>query len=307
MANLFWKTKEGVKALLATPFKTEEEFERTVFETSELLEDIFLLKRQIRGGNKAGIPDIVGIDSDGNVCIVEMKNSSVDSSIIPQVLQYAFWAETNPDSVKSLWLECDDRPDDITITWESLQVRILVIAPSILRSTLDLVDKINYPVDLIEVKRWVEGDHEILLVNKLEAEPRKPTRPVTGQPIYDEGFYKTIYNNTSVDQFLKYSRELEAYVKRQDWDLEIKYNKHYCGFKAGFFNAFGIKWIGSKTFAFFFKLPEEEAKGVDIQMTKYENQWKEAIYYIDPKTTKISNLEPLFELAYKKLSGEGEQ
>lgn len=307
MANLFWKTKEGVKALLATPFKTEEEFERTVFETSELLEDIFLLKRQIRGGNKAGIPDIVGIDSDGNVCIVEMKNSSVDSSIIPQVLQYAFWAETNPDSVKSLWLECDDRPDDITITWESLQVRILVIAPSILRSTLDLVDKINYPVDLIEVKRWVEGDHEILLVNKLEAEPRKPTRPVTGQPIYDEGFYKTIYNNTSVDQFLKYSRELEAYVKRQDWDLEIKYNKHYCGFKAGFFNAFGIKWIGSKTFAFFFKLPEEEAKGVDIQMTKYENQWKEAVYYIDPKTTKISNLEPLFELAYKKLSGEGEQ
>ena len=307
MANLFWKTKEGVKALLATPFKTEEEFERTVFETSELLEDIFLLKRQIRGGNKAGIPDIVGIDSDGNVCIVEMKNSSVDSSIIPQVLQYAFWAETNPDSVKSLWLECDDRPDDITITWESLQVRILVIAPSILRSTLDLVDKINYPVDLIEVKRWVEGDHEILLVNKLEAEPRKPTRPVTGQPIYDEGFYKTIYNNTSVDQFLKYSRELEAYVKRQDWDLEIKYNKHYCGFKAGFFNAFGIKWIGSKTFAFFFKLPEEEAKGVDIQMTKYENQWKEAVYYIDPKTTKISNLEPLFERAYKKLSGEGEQ
>ena len=307
MANLFWKTKEGVKALLATPFKTEEEFERTVFETSELLEDIFLLKRQIRGGNKAGIPDIVGIDSDGNVCIVEMKNSSVDSSIIPQVLQYAFWAETNPDSVKSLWLECDDRPDDITITWESLQVRILVIAPSILRSTLDLVDKINYPVDLIEVKRWVEGDHEILLVNKLEAEPRKPTRPVTGQPIYDEGFYKTIYNNTSVDQFLKYSRELEAYVKRQDWDLEIKYNKHYCGFKAGFFNAFGIKWIGSKTFAFFFKLPEEEAKGIDIQMTKYENQWKEAVYYIDPKTTKISNLEPLFELAYKKLSGEGEQ
>jgi hypothetical protein len=304
MANLFWKTNEGVIALLSTPFKTEDEFERTVFGTSELLEDIFLLKRQVRGGNKAGIPDIVGIDSDGNVCIIEMKNCPVDSAIIPQVLQYAFWAETNPDSVKSLWLECDDRPDDITVTWESIQVRILVIAPSILRSTLDLVNKINYPVDLIEVKRWVEGENEILLVNKLEPEPRKPIRPVTGQNIYDEGFYKTIYNHQSVDQFMKYAEDLKTYVAKQAWDLEIKFNKHYCGFKAGFFNAFGIKWIGTKTFAFFFKLPENEAKEVDIEMTKYESQWKEALYYIEPGKTKIATFNPLFERAYKKLSGD---
>ena len=40
MANLFWKTKSGTKSLLATPFHTEEELEKTVFETSELLEDI---------------------------------------------------------------------------------------------------------------------------------------------------------------------------------------------------------------------------------------------------------------------------
>lgn len=304
MANLFWKTPQGVKALLSTPFKTEDEFERMVFGTSELLEDIFLLKRQIRGGSKSGIPDIVGIDSDGNVCILEMKNSSVDSSIIPQVLQYAFWAETNPDSVKSLWLECDNRPDDITISWESLQVRILIIAPSILRSTLDLVDKINYPVDLIEMKRWVEGENEILLVNKLEPEPRKPTKPVSGQSIYDEPFYKTLYNNASVTQFMKYAVDLENYVKKQSWDLEIKFNKHYCGFKAGFFNAFGIKWIGSKTFAFFFKLPKVEAEEVGMPMTKYESQWKEAVYYIDPAKTKIPDFKALFELAYKKLSGD---
>jgi hypothetical protein len=304
MANLFWKNNEGITALLATPFRTEDEFERTVFGTSELLEDIFLLKRQIRGGNKTGIPDIVGIDSDGNVCIIEMKNCAVDSAIIPQVLQYAFWAETNPDSVKSLWLECDDRPDDITVTWESLQVRILVIAPSILRSTLDLVNKINYPVDLIEVKRWVEGENEILLVSKLEPEPRKPIRPVTGQSTYDEKFYKTIYNHQSVDQFMKYAEDLKTYVAKQGWDLEIKFNKHYCGFKAGFFNAFGIKWIGTKTFAFFFKLPEDEAKEVDIEMTKYESQWKEALYYIEPGKTKIATFQPLFKQAHKKLSGD---
>lgn len=304
MANLFWKTKKGVKALLATPFKSEEEFERVVFGNAELLEDIFLLKRQVRGGAKSGIPDIIGIDSDGNICIIEMKNCPVDSSIIPQVLEYAFWAEKNPDSIKSLWLECETRPDDIVVTWDSVQVRILIIAPTILRSTLDLVVKINYQTDLIEVKRWVEAGHEILLVNKLEPEMRKTTKPVSGQPVYDEVFYKTLYNNKSVGDFLRYTRDLAAFVKTKGWDLQTKYNKHYCSFKAGFFNAFGVKWIGSKTFAFFFKLTEKEAKRAKIPMTRYDTQWGEANYYIEPGKTKVSTFAPLLEMAYKKISGD---
>jgi len=97
MANLFWKTSKGFSALLSTPFKTEDEFEKTIFESSEVLEDIFLLRRQVRGGAKPGIPDIVGIDSDGNICIIEMKNITVDASIIPQVLQYAFCNKNGDD------------------------------------------------------------------------------------------------------------------------------------------------------------------------------------------------------------------
>ena len=90
--------------------------------------------------------------------------------------------------------------------------------------------------------------------------------------------------------------------------LKIKWtifaNKHYCCFKAGFFNAFGIKWVGSKTFAFFFKLKQEEAEETGLKMTKYESLWKEAVYYIVPKKTKTRNFIPLFEKTYKKLTGE---
>lgn len=304
MANLFWKSDGETKSLLSTPFKTEEEFEREIFKTQEILEDIFLIKRQIRGGKKTGIPDIVGIDNDGNVCIIEMKNVSVDASIIPQVLQYAFWAETNPDSIKSLWLECENKPDDLIINWDSFQVRIIVFSPSIFRSTLDIVEKINYPVDLIEVKRWVEGKNSIFLVNKLEAEQKHVrTKPTTGLQVYDEEFYKKEYNKQSAIEFLKYAREVEKLIKANDWDLELKFNKHYCGFKAGFFNAFGINWVTSKTIAFFFKISEEEAQQVEIQITRYESQWKQAVYYIEPSKTKVKDYEPLFEMAYKKLTG----
>jgi len=304
MANLFWKKDNKTKSLLSTLFKTEEEFEKEIFNTPEILEDIFLLKRQIRGGNKSGIPDIVGIDNDGNVCIIEMKNVTVDASIIPQVLQYAFWAETNPDSIKSLWLECDNKPDDISISWDSFQVRIIVIAPEILRSTLDIVEKINYPVDLIEVKRWVEENNTLFLVNKLEVDQKRTiNKPVAGLQEYNEDFYKKEYNKKSAIEFVKYSRDLDKFIREKDWNLELKYNKYYCGYKAGFFNAFGIKWIGSKTFAFFFKLSKEEAKQSNIEMSRYESQWKEAVYYIEPGKTKISDFSQLFEIAYKKLTG----
>ena len=305
MANLFWKTKKATKSLLATPFKTEEEFEKIIFETPEILEDMFLIKRQIRGGRKSGVPDIVGIDNDGNICIVEMKNVSVDASIIPQVLNYAFWAETNPDSIKSLWLECENKPDDLSISWDDFQVRILIIAPNIYKSTLDIVNKINYAVDLIEVKRWIEGENQLLLINKLEQEKiTKPLRPVTGLPVYDEEFYKKEYNKNSAIQFIKYVKQVESIIKQEGWELERKYNKYYCGFKAGYFNAFGIMWLGSKSFAFFFKLDKQYAEKFPIKMTKYEAPWKQAVYFIEPEKTKTKDFLPLFEKAYKRLTGE---
>jgi hypothetical protein len=33
---------------------------------------------------------------------IAMKNTNVDAVVIPQVLKYAIWAETNPDSIKAL-------------------------------------------------------------------------------------------------------------------------------------------------------------------------------------------------------------
>lgn len=308
MANLLWK-KSGKKTfnLVSTPFSSEEEFEKAVFETKEILEDIFLIKRQVRGGKKAGIPDIVGIDSDGNVCIVEMKNVAIGSSVIPQVLEYAFWAEKNPDSIKNLWLEAPRQPDETVVNWDNYEVRIIIIAPSIEHSTLELVNTITYPVDLIEIKRWQEGPHQFLLVDKLEPEEHKKVRAVHGLEVYDRSFYESHYNKQSVAAFFNFTSQTERLIKQKGWPLETKYNKQYCGFKHGFFNAFGIKWIGSKTFAYFFKLPEAVARRVQpkgLKMDRYEELWKEAVYKIDPAKANVKTFLPLFEKALSSITGK---
>ena len=308
MANLFWKSRSGTKALLDTPFRTEEEFETTVFTTAELLKDIFLLKRQVRGGNKPGIPDIIGLDREGTVCIIEMKNTEVDADVIPQVLKYAVWAKTNPDSIRSLWLQCEEKPENIAPNWDNLQVRILIIAPTIHRSTLAVVDSITHPVELIEVKRWVEGTNQFLLMHKLEPEtPGTRTRPVSGARTYDETFYKSERNSKSVDDFLRYCHQLEALSRKQGWNLEMKFNRGYCAFKAGFPQVFGVSWWGTKSFGFFVKLSRAEVARLKPKPDDYEDRWKNANYKIEPGKTKAEHLLPIFRYAYERHAGRGQK
>ena len=131
-----------------------------------------------------------------------MKNVAVDSGIIPQVLEYAIWAESNPDSVKALWLECEDKPEDVEIEWESTHVRILVIAPSIAKSTLDYVGKINYAVELIEVTRWIEEESQFLLVHPLERKRKASLSTVRGLAQHNLDFYKKQFNAATAIKFM---------------------------------------------------------------------------------------------------------
>lgn len=304
METVIVKGKTNTKVLPQTLFKSEEEFEKLIFNTPEILADIFPIKRQVRGSNKTGIPDIIGIDQNGNICIIEMKNVVVDSNVIPQVLEYALWAESYPDSIKSLWLECKNKPDDLEINWDNIEIRIVIIAPKILNSTLNFVNKINYSVDLIEVRQYIDGDTQLLFVNKLEAEKEiKKVKPVSGLEIYDEDYYKKERNQNSVPEFMKYVREVEQIIKEKNWQLETKFNKYYCGFKYGFFNAFSINWVGTKSFAFCVKISKDEVENLDPKMTRYDMGWKQALYYIEPGKTKTKDFVNIFELAYKKILG----
>ena len=305
MANLLLFSKTKPRNINETPFKSEEEFEKVVFSSKEILSDVFFLKRQIRGGRKSGIPDIIGIDTDGNVCMIEMKNETVEPKIISQVLEYAIWAETNPDSIRVLWQEAEDAPEDIDIDWDNLQIRIIVIAPKIMQTAVDSAQKINYQVDFLEINRWIQRENQFYLIKKLEKElKQKKSKTVHGLPIYDEKYYKTYRNPDSVKKFMKYTKELDRVTRANKWKLEMKYNKYFCGYKSGFFNAFGIKWLGTKSFAFFVMITEKESKKFRIPITRYENQWKQAIYLIEPGKTKIKDYTNIFKFAYEKLRGK---
>lgn len=299
MYNLYFKDKLGkIVTAIEKPFQTESEFEKYLMDTKELFSDIFILKRQVNVGRD--IPDMIGIDRDNNIVIIENKNVSVNEDILPQVLRYAIWAETNPDSIRAMWLEAKNRPDDIKPDWDNADIRVIVLAPSIKSTVPKLLKRIDYNIELIEVKKFSVGNEECVLLNKLEEEIEIRVKSAKGMANYDREFYKENYNNNSVDKFFKLADEIDNLNKRKGWNLERKFNKNYVGFKSGFPNVFGINWLGSKSLGFFFKMPI--TKFVKFQKlspyeTEYDERWRQATIRHEDGMT-INSLEKVLGATY---------
>lgn len=306
--NLYWKTSKGKTVnLVETPFKSEVEFEKYIFENQELLEDIFIFKRQVRSGSHQGVPDMLGVDQDGKVCLIEMKNALVMEDILPQLLKYAIWAETSPDSIKALWLEAEDRPEDVTINWEAVEIRLLVVGPEFRINVLRMSHKIGYDVDLLQVKRFVSEDEEFIIVEQMEEEPQPRIVITKGMEVYDRDFYEREHGKEATAKFLNIVSQIEGLIKKHGWQLQTKINKYYTGFKYGNRNPFGVHWGGTHAWQVFIKLPESVAKhftSSEWEVQRYEASFKQALFKPLASKPKLDELEELMVDAYEKLRGK---
>lgn len=310
MLNLYWKSKgETTRSLIDKPFETETKLEEYVFHNPDLLEDIFILKRQIKTGAHQGIPDMIGVDQDGAICILEVKNAQVTEDILPQVLGYAIWAGSNPDSVKALWLQAAERPEGIEIDWDNPDIKIIIVAPSYRASVLRMTPKVGYPIDLMQIRRFAIEDEEFLLVEKLEEQVR-PVKETKGLEDYDQAFYEKHRGKKAVQTFFGAVRAIEAFVKGRGWRLETKFNKYYAGFKYGYRNCFGVHWSATHVWVLFFKVPRDcvqDLKWQGWELQRYEDEWKQAIIRChNPQNPNIQELAGLFDAAYEYVTGSGQ-
>ena len=307
MLNLYWKSKEQTKNLLSKPFQNEREFESFIFTNQDLLPDIFILYRQIHTGSKQGIPDLLGVDQDSRICIIEMKNVEVGEDILPQVLTYAMWAETNPDSIKAIWLEAKSRPEDIKIEWDALEVRIIVIAPSFKSNVLKLSSKINYPLDLVQVRRFCQEDEEFILVETLADIPQ--AKPTTTKVMGDWNweYYEQEHGKEPTMEFRNVVNQLNQFVKKQDWDLPYNLNKSYVGFKLGNKVVFDVSWDSTKTWSIQMKIPpeiSESFEGKNWKYYKYEASFKNSKFrLLGNGNIDVSELSEMLIAAYRNVSG----
>jgi hypothetical protein len=310
MINLYSKTSEQTRNLALKPFKSEAEFEAYVYNNQELLGDVSILHRQIRTGNKQGIPDMLGVDQDAQICIIEMKNVDVDEEILPQVLGYAIWADTNPDSIRAIWLEAKNKPEDIEIEWDNLSVRIIIVAPSFSPNLPRMAAKIGYPVQLVKIQRFsFDEKDEIVLVDIIEEQQvvKNSTTKVLGDWSWE--FYEQEHGKEASSNFKNVVESLERLVKHNGWDLEFNLNKHYTGFKRPNNKVvFSVAWAGTHAWNIKAKNSEKESQGFQGKLwefQRYDSQFNEAVFRPKTKdTTDIRELEKMLSLAYERVIGK---
>lgn len=306
VSNLYWRKDKKILAAIETPFKTEDDLERYLLDARGILSDIQIISRQVRSRTVAGIeiPDMIGVDSEGHIVIIENKNVAVDEKIISQVLNYALWAESNPDSVKNLWREAD--LEGTEPEWDNMQIRIMIVAPQIKQHLAKFMSKIGYPTDLLELKKFNIGSDEFIVLNKIEAEISN-SKPAHGKKDYDFEYYSKHHNKESVKKFEKVIGQIENLIKERGWKLEKKFNQNYVGFKYGFPLVFGIQWLGTRSFGFFFKMPESKMKKIivpSLEFRGYIDRWSQVEYKINSTSFNIKKLNPVFEAAYEYIKGE---
>lgn len=307
MANLILiKNRKETVNMNEIEVHPEEAIEKIIFETENILPDVFLLKRQLQ------LPkdriDLIGLDKENNIVIIEIKDETVDESIIPQVLNYAIWVESHPDSIKSIWLEQKNPPEDFSFDWEKeYKVKIIVVAPSFRPAVQKAVNRINYPVDLIEFKKFTDGVQDYIFLNQLLIEEEKIIRPVSTVREYTEEFYKQHRNPKSAEKFWTLANRIEKYIKEKGWNLERSNCSFYISFKYGFPQVFGVQFLGSKSFALFFKIPKKVAEKIKVpgyKIHRYEDQWKQVLYKVESADINLKKFESLFIASYNNIVGQ---
>lgn len=308
MLNLYWKTGGQTRSLIEKPFPSEADLEKYVFEHQDILGDIFIIHRQIRTGSKQGIPDMLGVDQDARICIIELKNVEADESVLPQALGYAIWAETNPDSIKALWLESKQKPEDIEIDWDNLDIRLVLIAPAFKDTVPRMVDKIGYDVDLFQIRRYVFEAEEFLVVELVEAQSRPKATTTKPAGDWNWEYYEAQHGKEATAQFRRAVEALAAFAKKQGWDTPYNLNKRYTGFKIGNKVVFNIHWSGTAAWHLHLKLSPgvaDDFKGTYWEFQSYNHNFRQAILRpLHPNTPTLDEIEPLLIRAYKAVSGE---
>lgn len=308
MANLILlKSKNEPINMNEIEVHPEELIEKIIFETKNILPDVYILKKQLIINAGQGRIDLVGIDNENNILVIEIKDEVVDEGVIPQVMSYAFWVETHPDAIKNIWHEWRNKPEDLHFNWDKeFDLKIIIIGPSFKPSVQKLINRISYPVELIEFKKFNDGSSDYIFLNKLILEEERTSKPVNTTREYDENFYVENYNPNSAKEFWKLSNKVETYLKTKGWNLTRSNNQSYISFKYGFPIVCGVNFIGSKSFCLFFKIPKRTAQEIKIsgqEMFRYEENWNQVLYKVESGEVEIKKFEPLFVAAYNNIVG----
>jgi len=313
MTKLF-RTQPGgsVEAVSEAPFVDEvTDLEAFVKNNPGILgEQVRIFAEQIDTG--FGRMDLLAMDQSlehGKLLLIELKNKPADINVLLQVLRYASWVSTSPDSIKLL-LE----KSKLDTEKADLKPRIVIIAPDIEDELVELSQYIKaFEFSFLQVRRFRLGSEFLVVVESKVVSAGEGT-PVGVQEEWDWERYEHNLKipRSRLDLAKWLVSRIQDFCADKGWPLELRFRKGYTPFQmAGGWNVIGTESRWAKGWSIWFKLPAPpEELGLQMppwaEQTYWAGNWH--TFYINVISTDIDfrQLEPFFESAYayvSKLSG----
>ncbi|MBU2523595.1 DUF4357 domain-containing protein [Patescibacteria group bacterium] len=149
----------------------------------------------------------------------------------------------------------------------------------------------------VSVDKIMEGDNGGIQNTNKEPEGE----PTGGERIYDKEYYVSHnYDKDVAGRFFNVVNRIEVIIKKNNWNLQTKFNKNYVAFKLGKRQVFIVWWNGKKSFGMSFKMDSDKASEFSKIYTG-KSEWDEhwgGERIADAKGMNASDLENLLKWVY---------
>jgi hypothetical protein len=290
------------------PFKNEVQDFQGVLEThlDVLSPGLKLLKSQLDTGVGdrldilAAAPQPTG---EYQPVIVELKNVKATPEVLLQCLRYASWVQSSPDSVRLYAKELD-------ITVDPSSVRVILVAPEIDSSTIELAGymKGNLDFEFVEIERYRIGPEEFLVLDQSHAAGPRRVGATSGQEQWSweryESELKVKPETIAVAKDL-FDR-IQRLVAERAWTLVPVFRKWYVPFQLDGANTILVELKSQSAVALGVRLPEPPANlGLptwEAEGQKWDSQFKFVRFPWKGPNESLERWLPYFERSIKEAS-----
>jgi len=287
------------------------DLETFLMDNPRILGNLVVLGRQVQTGSKEGRIDIIALDTEGQgqVAIVELKNTHCDESVIPQILRYARWAKKNPDFIlsKAKGMQEELRVKGINVDKMDTTPRVILVAPSFDAELFGMSEDLAYDVDFLSVNRYRAGN-EVFVVTEVEEVEERGVGVSRSQEKWDWASYKSKrdMSDKKLEIGMAMEQAIDGMLAGKGWDLKKSFQQGQVAWKRGFFRVF---WISLDYYAekvvFAFKA-KEKPTAADLGLVPDDiMKWAQDSWgvVIPSKDFDMSIFAPVLEKAYEFITG----
>lgn len=253
--------------------------------------------------------DLLAMDESleqGKLLLIELKNVPADTNVLLQVLRYASWISTSPDSVRLLLEKQKIRADKV-----DLKPRIVIVAPDVDEELVELSQYIRaFEFSFLEVKRFRLGSEFLAIVNpRLQALPKSTSVTMQEEWSWERYEHDLRISSGRLEIAKWLVSQMQEVCADKGWPLQLRFRKGYTPFQmAGSWNVMGTEWKWPTGWCIWFKLPSPPNDlGLNIpawvQATDWSQRYQTFYMQVLSRDVEFHELEPFFDRAYEYVTG----